>query len=115
MTMRTPAGTECPFYYQDFHRGRSIQECRLIKRTPNGGNYTPDLCARCRVPRIVLANACKSLVLEARVVSSFFGLRRRVEVSAMCTRTLEDVPEPEIGCGQCHLDLPELINSENNP
>jgi len=33
----------------------------------------------------------------------------------MCTRTLEDVPEPEIGCGQCHLDLPELINPETIP
>lgn len=112
--MRTPAGTECPYYYQDFHRGRAIQECRLIERTPHGGNYTPDLCSKCRVPRIVLANACKSLILEARVNSGFFGLRRRVDVNAMCTRMLENVPEPEIGCGQCHLELPELIDPENS-
>ncbi len=62
--MRTPAGTECPFYYEDFHRGREHQECRLIERTPDGGKYTPDLCARCRVPRILQANACEHMVLE---------------------------------------------------
>ena len=111
--MRTPAGTECPFYYQDFHRGRSIQECRLIERTRNGGTYSPNLCNKCRVPRIVRANACKNLILEARVSSKFLGLRRSVKVTAMCTRSLENVVEPEIGCGQCHLDLPEFINSEN--
>jgi hypothetical protein len=113
--MRTPAGSECPFYYQDFHRGRSIQECRLIDRTPKGGTYTPDLCSKCRVPRIILANACKNLVLEAHVNSRFFGLRRSIKITAMCTRSLENVPEPEIGCGECHLEMPEFINSENNP
>ena len=30
--MRTPAGTECPYYYADYYRGRSKQECRLIDR-----------------------------------------------------------------------------------
>jgi hypothetical protein len=106
--MRTPAGTECPFYYQDFHRGRSVQECRLIERTPDGGRYTPDLCARCRIPRIVLANACPNMVLEARARSAFFGLIKRVDVSATCTRSLETVEVPEIGCGQCHLNFPEI-------
>ena len=113
MAMRTPAGTECPYYYQDFHRGRSIQECRLIEQTPNGGTYTPDLCSKCKVPRIVLANACENLILEARHVSKFLGLRRQVEVKATCTRSLEDVKEPEIGCGMCHLDIPNLIAPEN--
>ncbi len=28
--MINPAGQECRFYYQDFHRGRSEQECRLV-------------------------------------------------------------------------------------
>lgn len=104
--MITPAGTECPYYYEDFHRGRERQECRLIDRTPGGGRYTPDLCAKCRVPRIVLANACPNMVLEAEVVSGFLGLRRRVEISASCTRSLQTVEEPEIGCGQCHLSFP---------
>src|SRR5688572_8219728 len=29
--MRTPAGKECDFYYEDFHRGRELQECRIQK------------------------------------------------------------------------------------
>jgi hypothetical protein len=104
--MITPAGTECPFYYEDFQRGRHQQECRLIDRTPGGGMYSPDLCSQCLVPRILLANACPDMVLEARVVSGFLGLHRRVRVSAFCTKSLEDVKEPEIGCSQCHRDIP---------
>jgi len=106
--MRNPAGTICPFYYQDFHRGRSRQECRLIDRTPGGGTYTPDLCTKCRVPRILMANACPNMVLEARVISSFFGLRKRIQAAAYCTRSLQMVKEPEIGCGQCHLAFAPL-------
>ena len=34
--MRTPANTECPYYYEDFYRGRSTQECRLVGRNPWG-------------------------------------------------------------------------------
>jgi hypothetical protein len=104
--MRTPAGTECPYYYADFHRGREKQTCRLIERTPAGGQWTPDLCSRCTVPRITLANACPNMVLEARVKRGFLGFGKGVEVSAHCLRSLQDVAEPEIGCGQCHLDLP---------
>ena len=28
--MRTPAGTECKFFYANYFRGRNQQECRLI-------------------------------------------------------------------------------------
>lgn len=112
--MRTPAGTECPYYYEDFHRGRSHQECRLIASTPEGGTYSPDLCARCRIPRIVLANACPNMVLEARVVSGLLRLRRRVEITANCTRSGDIVREPEIGCGQCHLDFPTISTQEGD-
>ncbi len=103
--MRTPAGTECAYYYEDFARGRERQECRLIGQTPGGGRWTPDLCASCRVPRILLANACPHLVLGARAKRHFLGLARSVEVTASCTRSLAAVAEPEIGCGRCH-ELP---------
>jgi hypothetical protein len=112
--MRTPAGSECPFYYEDFHRGRSTQVCRLIEHTPDGGRWTPDLCRSCRVPRIALANACPNLVLEAHVRSGFLGLARRVDISATCTRTLASVAEPEIGCGHCHQALEELRESRDS-
>lgn len=113
--MITPAGTECPYYYADFHRGRDRQECRLIEGTPDGGRYTPDLCARCRVPRILMANACENLVLEARVVKRFLGLRRAVKISAFCTRSRESVAVPEIGCGQCHIDLSPFSSPPDAP
>lgn len=104
--MITPAGSECPYYYEDFHRGRERQECRLIENTPNGGNYTPDLCARCSVPAIVRANACPNLVLEARARRGLLGFKRGVDVTAYCTHSKESVQEPQIGCGQCHLEFP---------
>ncbi len=104
--MITPAGRECPYYYEDFNRGRAIQECRLLEKTPGGGEYTPDLCLKCKIPGIKMANACPNMVLEAKVARSFLGLRRHIEVAAFCTKTLQDVREPEIGCGQCHLEFP---------
>jgi hypothetical protein len=110
----TPAGTECPFYFEDFHRGRSIQECRLIDNTPGGGTWTPPLCEGCRVPAIKRANACEHLVMEARVRSSFLGLRKEVEITATCTKSLEDVAEPEVGCGQCHFDFPKFATAPEN-
>jgi len=105
--MRTPAGSECPFYYADFHRGRQLQECRLVARTDGGGRWAPDLCARCRVPGIHLANACPNLVLEARVQPGFLGLGRGVRVSATCTKSGGIVSAPEVGCGLCHI-LPTI-------
>ena len=100
--MQTPAGTDCPHYYQDFHRGRARQECRLIDSTPGGGRWAPDLCGRCSVPRIRMANACPNLMLDARVRPGLLGIGRGVEISASCVRSGEAVKEPEIGCGFCH-------------
>jgi hypothetical protein len=112
--MLTPAGTECPFYYADFFRGRNKQTCRLIERTPRGGTWSPDLCSNCRVPRILLANACPNLILQARVRSGLLGLKKRVEISAFCSQTLEEVDEPEIGCGRCHQAFTEFhVSGEN--
>ncbi len=110
--MRTPAGSECPHYFADFHRGRNRQECRLLQSGPDAHRWQPDLCGRCPVPRILLANACPNMVLSARVRAGFLGLGRRVEVEATCLRTLEPVAEPEIGCGLCHEPLPFLEQPE---
>jgi hypothetical protein len=99
--VRTPAGSECPFYFEDFYRGRDKRECRLLPASAQH-RWSPDLCLRCPVPRIVLANACPHLVLEGRVVSGPLGIGRRMQIGASCTRTLAEVREPEIGCGHCH-------------
>jgi hypothetical protein len=31
-----------------------------------------------------------------------------VEISAVCSQTLETVEEPEIGCGLCHQAFPTI-------
>ena len=87
----------------------------MIERTPEGGLWSPDLCALCPVPRIVIANACPNMVLEARVKRGFLGFGKGVEVSAHCVRSLQDVAEPEIGCGQCHLDSPNIASLTEEP
>ena len=100
--MLTPAGTECPYYYADFARGRSTQECRLIGRNPRSERWEPKLCARCPVPAILRANACPRMVLEARVVRRWLGLVHRIEVYAVCTEHQVEVVDPYVGCGHCH-------------
>ena len=100
--MQTPAGTECPHYFEDFQRDRHRQECRLIAQNPRSPAWRPDLCRGCRVPRLHLANACPNLVLQASVSPGLLGLGRRVDVRAECLLSLTDVAEPEIGCGRCH-------------
>lgn len=103
--MRTPAGVECRFYYADYYRGRSRQECRLLARSRASERWTPGLCQTCPVPAILRANACPNMVLEARI-GRRFGLLRRVVVEAFCTLTKEEVTEPMVGCGHCHEHRP---------
>ena len=108
--MHTPYGAECPYYYEDFFRGRSTQECRLIARNPRSEAWTPRLCARCPVPAIRRANACPNLVLEGRVTRRWLGLARRVEVYAVCTEHQMEVKNPYVGCGHCH-QAPTILDA----
>jgi hypothetical protein len=107
--MRTPAGQECQFYYQDFHRGASTQECRLIDANLNSEAWKPADCATCPVPGILLANSSPNLILQATIKKGFLKLNRRVEVRASCSRHLIEVAEPHIGCPQCAREKPGLI------
>jgi len=120
--MITPYGQRCKYYYEDFHRGRSVQECRLLKDNPQEERWDPSLCRTCPVPGILRANACPNMVLEGRIVRRFL-FWRRVEVSAFCLEALEEVKNPYVGCGRCHLYRPgarelfgleEGSDSENN-
>lgn len=103
--MRTPAGVDCEFYYQDYHRGRGYQECRLIARDRTSEPWRPGLCRTCPIPRILRANRCPNMALEARVKRRL-GLLRRVEVLAVCTLQQCQVKEPMVGCGECHRHRP---------
>ena len=103
---------DCHYFYGDYYRGREQEECRLIGNTPPPHHWTIDLCNKCPVPGILRANACEFLVLKARVDQGFLNLRRRVVLSAYCTKTKSDVAEPEIGCGECH-PLPQIFKPNN--
>lgn len=100
--MRTPAGKECRYFYGDYYRGRAREECRLLEAAPRPQRWTPDLCFSCPVPDLLRANACEHLILEGNVARPFPFLRRQVTLQAYCRKTLRDVPEPHVGCGECH-------------
>ncbi len=82
--MRTPAGFECKYFYGNYFRGRKREECRLIGNAPPPNHWTPDLCQKCPVPEILMANACQNMELSAKVHRSLLGLIKRVEVTAYC-------------------------------
>ena len=98
--MRTPAGIECKYFYGDYYRGRSVEECRLLQAS--GQRWSPDLCKTCPVPAISRDNSCEHMVLKAEVSNNLFGLIRKVKISAYCNHTQSVVVDPHIGCGQCH-------------
>lgn len=114
--MINPAGIECHFYYEDFFRGQSEQECRLIRRNPRSPSWEPKDCANCPVPDILLANSSPDLVLEATVNKGILSLNRKVVVKAFCSKHLIDVDEPQVGCPQCAKERPgiqELFGDES--
>jgi hypothetical protein len=107
--MRTPAGNECKYFYGNYYRGRSDEECRLLQGSNPPQRWTPDLCRTCPVPEISRANACEFMHLNARVVRSLrSGLKRSLQVTAYCEKAEQAVAQPEIGCGQCH-PLPPIF------
>ena len=106
--MRTPSGIECKYFYGDYFRGRSVEECRLLKAA--GERWTPNLCRTCPVPAIARANACEFLQLQAHVAHPLTAVfQSRVQVSAFCAKSNRAVAEPQIGCGECH-PLPDVFD-----
>ena len=96
--MRTPAGSECSYFYGDYYRGREREECRLI-----GNDWRRELCLTCPVPGIQRANACDSLQLKPEITRPLTAaFQRRVKVTAFCTRTRKSGFDPHTGCGECH-------------
>ena len=105
--MRTPTGFECKYFYGDYFRGRSVEECRLMQVA--GEKWSADLCKTCPAPAIGRANASEFLQLHAKVARPFSaGFMRRVEVTAYCEKSKKAVKEPQIGCGECH-PLPNIF------
>jgi hypothetical protein len=111
--VKTPAGNECKYFYGNYFRGRNDEECRLIGNVAPPHNWTPDLCKTCPVPHILLANACPNMVLKAEVRGKLLKFKRRVKISAFCTKVNQAVAEPEIGCGECHPLPPVFTEKES--
>ena len=106
--MRTPTGSECRFYYEDFMRGRTNQECRLIASNPDSKAWRPNLCKSCPVPAIQRANGCSNMTLEAKVGRRWLVLPQ-VHVRAFCRLSQQEVAEPMVGCGRCQDERWDLI------
>ncbi|NJL95649.1 MAG: hypothetical protein HC915_18920 [Anaerolineae bacterium] len=105
--MRTPAGQECSYYYEDFHRGRNVQECRIPKGDRSLA-WQPKDCARCPVPDILRANSSPHLRLELTISTRFLGFGRKLEVRATCGKHHIPVPNPYTGCPECNQERPGL-------
>jgi len=108
--MKTPAGKECAHYYEDFHRGRNRQECRLLDRNPHSPAWKPQDCFRCPVPDILWANSSEDLHLHATVKIGFLGFGRRVVVEASCSKHDVAIADPFVGCAQCNAERPNIAD-----
>jgi len=98
--MRTPAGVECRYYYEDFNRGRETQECRLVQRSRGSLPWTPEICAKCRVPAILRANGSPDLRLSL-TIRKRLGLFKTLDLQAWCDRHDEPIADPMRGCPRC--------------
>lgn len=113
--MRTPDGRECPYFYAGYHRQVTAKAvCNLLDGKPDAQRWSPDFCATCPVPDIRRANACRNMVLDARVGKSGwrFWEKERMLVRATCTRTGTTVADPYVGCGQCHGSLTFVVGKD---
>lgn len=106
--MRTPAGAECKHYYEDFNRGRQIQECRLAQSNPTTLPWEPKDCSKCPVPAILRANGNMDLILTLSIQRGFLGLGRKLTVNADCAKHAATVSNPYVGCQQCNAEKPGL-------
>jgi len=97
--MRTPAGKECRHYYEDFHRGRDLQECRLVQANPASMHWRPD---------ILNANSSPDLQLQVTIKPRLLGLGRQVEVSASCLKHRIPIEDAFVGCPKCNAERPGL-------
>jgi len=100
--MRNPAGKECRYFYGNYFRGRSQEECRLLSAANPPITWRPALCTTCPVPGILLSNACESMVLEPRLVRPLMIRKQQVAVKTYCTKSERSGFDPHIGCGECH-------------
>lgn len=95
--MRTPDGRECKHYYEDYHRGRDVQECRLAKLNPESEKWHPGDCSKCPVPDILMANADPDMELTLTIKKGFLGFGRKMEVTAKSRIDGTPIADPYVG------------------
>lgn len=110
--MKTPAGKECRYFFGDYFRGRTREECRLFAHSSPPLKWKKEYCFSCPVPEISYANACSHLVLKPSLERAFPFLKQTVRIEAYCEKSKRDGFDPHIGCGECH-PLPEAFIGEN--
>ena len=106
--MRTPAGKECHYYHEDFHRGRNVQECRLVDENPESARWQASDCGKCQVPDILNANASPDLQLTLTIKPGLLGFGRRLDVTAFCTKHRIPIEDMYVGCPLCNNERPGL-------
>lgn len=107
--MKTPAGMDCAFYYEDFRRGAEVQECRA-ERAPRSAEWRPCDCGRCAVPRILVANGSALLRLVIDIRPGVLGVGRRVDVTASCARH-GAIADPYVGCPVCNAEADAILRN----
>ena len=86
--MRTPAGKECRYFYGNYHRGRGIEECRLLHgRLPVAG-----LEARAVQHLPGPRNPAEQCLREPDLAAFAWGadfafLKQNVRVKPLCSKT----------------------------
>lgn len=106
--MQTPAGKECRHYYEDYYRGRDVQECRLVKGNQESLRWHPSDCAKCPVPDILNANASPDMELTLTIKKRLWGFGRHLNVRAHCIRHHTPIEDPYTGCPECNQARPGL-------
>ena len=102
--MRTPAGSECRYYYEDYNRGREQQECRLVAANRASLPWKPEYCAKCDIPAILRANGSPHLSLQL-TIRKRFGLFTVMDVEATCLKHACEIDDPYRGCPACAKEL----------
>ena len=67
--------------------------------------WSPDLCARCKVPGVLLANPSPQLRLRL-ALRKRLGLWRVLSLDASCLLHDIPVPDPAAGCPRCTGQAP---------
>ena len=112
--MRTPAGKECGYFYGNYFRGRSQEECRLLGSASPALVWKRELCNTCPVPGIQLANTCPYMELLPKLVRKLPFGKQEVRVQTYCRKTEHSGFDPHIGCGECHKLPPEFEEGFND-